>query len=304
MLIALTVMVAVILDHLLSEPKRFHPLVGFGYLANWLERKVNHEGSGRRLKGVLALTLLCLPALLVYAIVWFWPESSAALGCLLLYLALGGQSLRRHAVQVYRALLVGDLKQARMRVGYIVSRETQDMNETQVSQAAVESVLENGCDAIFSAIFWFVVLGPAGVVLYRISNTLDAMWGYRTPRFEQFGWAAAKLDDLLNWVPARLTALTYALMGRFTLAIHCWRTQGAVWESPNAGPVMAAGAGALAVQLGGAANYHGELKFRPTLGQGNVAQMNDIPRTLNLVLYAQWAWVLVLLVVSGVLTYV
>jgi len=177
----------------------------------------------------------------------------------------------------------------------MVSRNTAALDAGGVARAGSESVLENGSDAVFAALFWFLVAGAPGVVLYRLSNTLDAIWGYRNPRFERFGWAAAKIDDGLNYIPARMVALTYALLGRTALALRCWQRQAPQWDSPNAGPVMAAGAGALGVSLGGAAEYHGELHQRPQLGEGRPAQARDIERALNLVYGGVLLWLALLL---------
>jgi adenosylcobinamide-phosphate synthase len=127
------------------------------------------------------------------------------------------------------------------------------------------------------------------------------MWGYRTPRYFYFGWAAARCDDLLNFIPARLTALTYALAGRFRTAVRCWREQGALWGSPNAGPVMAAGAGALRVRLGGGAFYHGHWRERPVLGEGAEPQTADIPRALRLLQRSLWMWMMGALCIGALL---
>lgn len=194
----------------------------------------------------------------------------------------------------------GDLQEARARVGRIVSRDTGQMDGQAVASAAVESVLENGNDAVFGALFWFLIAGAPGVLLYRLANTLDAMWGYRTPRYLYFGWAAARLDDVLNFIPARLTALTYALIGHTRSALRCWRLQAGAWESPNAGPVMAAGAGALGVGLGGGAYYHGQWEERPALGVGPRPDATSIPAALRLVRLGVILWVCVIGAVQGV----
>ncbi|MHB1619724.1 MAG: adenosylcobinamide-phosphate synthase CbiB [Sulfuricella sp.] len=281
-------LLAVLLDRLLGEPPRWHPLVGFGWLVKKAEARLY---GASRLRGAIAVSLLvggpALAAFLAQRSLgsWGW-----LLDVALLYLAIGAASLGEHAVAVRRALDIGDLDAARQSVGRIVSRDTANMDETAVARATLESVLENGCDAVFGALFWFFVAGAPGVVAYRLANTLDAMWGYKIERYRYFGWAAARLDDLLNWIPARLTALTYVLLGRSGTAWRCWRSQAANWESPNAGPVMAAGAGALTVQLGGSAVYHGQLKSRPPLGAGREPVAADITRAVALVRRGVWLW--------------
>jgi adenosylcobinamide-phosphate synthase len=217
-----------------------------------------------------------------------------------LYFALGHQSLRDHAQRVHEALIKGELVEARAKVGCIVSRDTGQMDRQAVVAAAVESVLENGNDAVFGALFWFLIAGAPGALLYRLVNTLDAMWGYRTPRYLYFGWAAARLDDVLNFVPARLTALTYALIGHTRTALRCWRLQARAWDSPNAGPVMAAGAGALGVGLGGGAHYHGQWEERPPLGVGPRPDPTSIPAALRLVRLGLILWLLVVTAIEAV----
>lgn len=286
---AFTALAGVVLDRLLGEPKRWHPLVGFGRLADAAERALRRGAPGHplgnRLRGLAGWLLVVVP--FVVLATWF---AHPVLDALLLWLALGGRSLGEHARAVAAPLAAGDLDAARAAVGMIVSRDATRLDETGVAQAAVESVLENGNDAVFGALFWFCVAGGAGAVLFRLANTLDAMWGYKDDRRVYFGWAAARLDDGLNFLPARLTALTYALLGRTRDALACWRAQGATWSSPNAGPVMAAGAGALKVGLGGTAIYHGQIEARPPLGLGAAPGAADIRRAVALVGRGQWLW--------------
>lgn len=299
MSVALSCLAGVGLDVIFGEPRRNHPLVIFGRFADRLERHFNGpDGRGWRSHGVTAWCLAVLPLTglawllsLLPAIGW-WVEIT------LLYFALGLRSLGEHLLPVANALRGGDLARARRRVGFIVSRDTTGLDAQGVARAATESALENGSDAVFAALFWFAMAGAPGVVLYRLSNTLDAMWGYRNARFERFGWAAARIDDGLNYIPARLVALTYALLGRTRLALRCWRQQAPLWDSPNAGPVMAAGAGALGVKLGGPAIYQGELHPRPTLGEGSDPEAGDIERALDLLWAGVGLWLLVLLVGS------
>ncbi|WP_212787219.1 adenosylcobinamide-phosphate synthase CbiB [Ferrigenium kumadai] len=288
---------AVLLDRLLGEPRRFHPLVGFGRYAAWLEQRLNVHGASR-LRGVLAWLLAIAPFLLIAFFLLRQPFLQFIVGVLVLYFSLGLRSLSEHAGRIKGALDAGDLPQARQCVGEIVSRDTAAMQEQDVARAGVESVLENGNDAVFGALFWFTLLGAPGALLYRLANTLDAMWGYRTPRYFYFGWAAARVDDVLNYIPARLTALTYALLGNARSALRCWRKQAPAWDSPNAGPVMASGAGSLMLLLGGAASYHGTTELRPSLGAGVAPQAADIYRAVTLVQRGVWLWLALLFIIE------
>lgn len=293
----IVVAVAILLDFTLGELRRWHPLVGFGSLANRVE-SLFYRPTRRR--GIAAVALLLLPALLAAYLLHSWLGSVTTV--VLLYFAVGWRSLHAHARPIAEALELGDITSARRQLQYIVSRDTDNIDAEGISRATVESVLENGCDAIFAAIFWAAVAGAPGVVLYRLANTLDAMWGYKNEHYLQFGWAAARLDDLLNYIPARLTAFSYSAMGSFRHGLSCWRTQGQHWKSPNAGPVMSAGAGSLGLLLGGRAQYHGSTQSRPTLGRGRAPIATDIRRSLRLIDRALILWLLTLLAIALPLT--
>jgi adenosylcobinamide-phosphate synthase len=289
-------------DRLFGEVRRFHPLVGFGRWAKGVETTVRRVLGEHRACGVAAWMLAVLPWLALA--LWLresHPLAHWGVDVALLYFALGGRSLGEHAEAVAAPLAAGDLDQARTRVGWIVSRDTRALDATGVARAGTESVLENGNDAVFGALFWFVIAGGAGALLFRLANTLDAMWGYRNPRYLRFGWAAARIDDVLNLIPARLTALTYALLGHTRCALRCWRAQATGWDSPNAGPVMAAGAGALGVSLGGAAIYHGQEETRPGLGEGPPPDAHTVRAAVRLVERGSLLWLVVLGLASAAL---
>jgi adenosylcobinamide-phosphate synthase len=304
-MLALLTMGGIALDWLLGEVRRWHPLVGFGRFANALEYRLNHGGL-RYAKGALAWSLAVLPPVLLAWWLISWVARidllpAAVMHVVLLYFSLGLRSLRDHTSPIEHALLQGDLPHARQLTARIVSRDTGNADASDLAKAAVESLLENGNDAVFGTLFWFVVAGGPGALLFRLVNTLDAMWGYRTPRFHAFGGVAARSDDVLNWIPARLTALSYALLGDMRCAWICWRTQAAAWPSPNAGPVMAAGAGALRIVLGGHAEYGGVPENRPPLGSGRHARAADIGRAWRLVAKATALWIVMLAIAGFVL---
>ncbi|HWV03659.1 MULTISPECIES: adenosylcobinamide-phosphate synthase CbiB [unclassified Ralstonia] len=297
-LVTLATLAGVLLDRLFGEVPRWHPLVGFGRIATAIERCMNRAPAAfawSRIAGLLAWAGTVLPFVLLAG--WLAvmtrdvsPWLVAALDAIALYFAIGARSLHDHIAPIALALRDADLPRARALASRIVSRDLTQAADEPIARAAVESALENGSDAVFAPLFWLVVAGAPGVVLYRLANTLDAMWGYRNARFTGFGWAAARIDDVANWIPARLTAISYALLGHTADALRCWRTQAPQWSSPNAGPVMAAGAGSLRVQLGGAARYEGVDEARPSLGTGETAAAADITRALTLVSRTLWLW--------------
>lgn len=301
---ALVCAAALLLDHCLGEPRRWHPVIGFGNLAAGLEQRLNRGAQYRVGRGLLAVMLLVVPLtfltwLVVPAAPWWLVPVLEAVG---LWLALSLRGLREHGLAVAMPLERQDLTGARPAVGAIVSRNAEQLDEPGIARAATESVLENGADAVFASLFWFLVAGLPGVVLHRMVNTLDAMWGYRNARFLSFGRVAARLDDVMNWVPARLTALTYAVLGDTRQALRCWQTQTSAWDSPNAGPVMAAGAGSLNVILGGPAPYGDRIRRRPILGAGKVATAGAVRGALTVVTRGAWLWVVLVLLGTLVVT--
>jgi len=291
--ITLSIILAIILDHLLGEAKRYHPLVGFGRLAGWLEttlRKPGQRPLAAKLSGMQGWALLTLPFPLLLSQLSLSGFYAIIFDSLVLYVCIAPSSLKLHALKVYQAIREQSLIEAQQQVARIVSRDTDRMDKQQVQKAVIESVLENGADAVFAPIFWFIIAGPAGAVFYRLSNTLDAMWGYKNSDYYYFGRFAARMDDLLNYLPARLTALSYALTGATRQALNCWRHQASFLDSPNAGPVMTAGAGAIDVQLGGSTYYHGQRKEKIHFGSSRQSSPDDILRANNLILRSLFLW--------------
>ncbi len=299
--LTMILILAVLLDYWLGEPKKYHPLVFFGQLAESVEKKLNKQNDAakkQKTKGLISLFLLLIPLSTIIYLLLQQSLTNGLFAAVILYFCIAANSLQQHANAVFQALEANDQNLAKKKVAMIVSRQTENMTMDDIQKATIESVLENGADAVFAPIFWFIVAGPAGAVLYRLSNTLDAMWGYKSQRFLYFGWAAARFDDLLNWIPARLTALSYALLGQTTLAINCWNKQAHQLESPNAGPVMTSGAGSLNLTLGGPAWYHGKLKDKVFFGGQNTPVNHDIHRAFYLIKHSIILWVFVVFILQ------
>ncbi len=297
-MVFVVIILAIIADGILGEPKKWHPLAGFGSVAQAVERisdKSKFERISPFLRGLACWLMLVVPFTIIawQALAWMPLYLQSIAECLILYFTIGWKSMQQHAKEVHSYLIADDIQSARQSVSKIVSRETKDLNEEDVARGAVEAVIENGSDCVLSPIFWFVLLGAPGALMFRLANTLDAMWGNKTEHYIQFGRASARIDDILNWVPARLTALGYAMSGNFSGAMHCMKTQKAETEGPNAGLVMAAGGGALGIKLGGSVVYHGQVDERPVLGRGRETEARDILRAIWLVWHTIGIWLII-----------
>lgn len=268
-----------------------HPVVWMGALIDQLERRLN-TGDRRRAKGILALALLLLvTALLAGAIAWGlrqvpfgWVAEAVLATAFLAQKELG------RAVRAVADALGTSLEAGRRQVSQIVGRDPDQLDEAGVARAAIESLAESASDGVIAPLFWLLIGGLPGIALYKAVNTADSMIGHRTERHAAFGWASARLDDLLNWVPARLTALLLCGAGflvkdadaerGWTAALRDARKH----ESPNAGWPEAAMAGALDFSLGGPRAYEGEVHDLPEFGAGGRRDLgaNDIRKALEL----------------------
>lgn len=274
-----------LLDRLLGDPRRGHPVAVFGSWAGQVEDRCYRPD---RRSGVLATMLALAPlAALGLAARRLPPTGQTVATAATTWAALGGTSLAREAGAVHDLLASGDLPGARVRVRHLVGRRTEESSADEVARATVESVAENTSDAVVGTLVWGALLGPLGVLLHRGANTLDAMWGHRSPRYAEHGWAAARFDDVLGWLPARVTVLATAAAAGLAGAppssvLRTAVTDGRTHPSPNAGPVEAGFAAALRLQLGGRNDYDGEVEDRCRLGDGPPPTAGDIPRTVTL----------------------
>ncbi len=267
------------IDRIVGDPKAIpHPVVGIGRFILFLETRLNRPGLNRvpaRLLG--ALTVLAVVGVsygatwgilkLASTVPWlFWPLQLWLMGT-----TIAWKGLHRAGLEIFQSLSRGDLAKARRQVGMIVGRDTTDLPKPELIRATVESVAENTVDGVMAPLLFGLAGGAPLAMAYRAVNTLDSMLGYKNERYLHFGWAAARLDDLANWIPARLTAVLMALaawlmrMNGLRALRIAWR-DAAKHPSPNGGWPEAVVAGALGVRLGGFNRYHGVISFREYLG--------------------------------------
>jgi adenosylcobinamide-phosphate synthase len=275
-------------DRLFGDPARLHPVAGFGRIAGGLERRLwrPSRAVGALYAGGLVGTVAAGTACVERARD-ARPRRRAALGALVVWSTLGGRSLEQAALALAGAVDRGELGSARALAATLVGRDPSELDAAELCRAAVESVAENTSDAVVAPLLWAALLGAPGVAAYRAANTLDAMVGHRSERHRSFGWAAARLDDLVNWPAARLSSLLAiawapAVGGCRAAAWRAAWQDGAAHSSPNAGRVEGAFAGALSLTLGGVNRYAHGTERRPTLGTGPAPTVADVARSVRL----------------------
>ena len=282
---ALGLLLGAAADALLGDPRRGHPVAGFGAVAAALERRTHRDHRGA---GVVHVGLLVGGAVVLGRALERGPAAWRVLvTAAATWTVLGGSSLAGHGAALARELADGDLAAARRRVPSLCGRDPESLDADGLARAGVESLAENTSDAVVAPLLWGAVAGVPGLLGYRAVNTLDAMVGHRSPRYARFGWAAARLDDAANLVPARATAALVALLapavgGSPRTALATWRRDAGAHPSPNAGPVEAAAAGALGVGLGGRTVYAHGTEDRPRLGDGPPPGPADLRRAARL----------------------
>jgi len=278
----------VVADDILGDPCRGHPVAGYGRLVTALEKRSYADDRPRgAFFALLALVPLVFGARRVDVAVRTRPLARTALLALATWTVLGARSLRDVGAAMADHLAAGDSAAARALLPSLCGRDPHGLDDTGLTRACIESLAENTSDAVVAPLLWGAVGGLAGLLGYRAVNTLDAMVGHRSPRYEQFGTAAARLDDAANLVPARVAAgLSLAVApfvgGSVRAGWTAWRADAAAHPSPNAGVCEASAAGVLGVRLGGRTVYTGRVEQRPELGPDREPVVADIWRMIRL----------------------
>ena len=284
---AVGLLLGVLADGVLGDPRRWHPVAGYGNLAAAAERRwwADSRRRGAAYTGGLVLVPVLMGAVAERLAPCGWRR--VAVTAAATWSVLGARSLGHEAMTMAALLGDADLARARERLSHLAGRDAARLGAGELARASMESVAENTSDAVVAPLLWGALAGVPGLLGYRAINTLDAMVGHRATRYLRFGWAAARLDDVANLVPARLTALLAAALapvvgGRTLAALRVWRRDAAQHPSPNAGPVEAAFAGALGVRLGGTNSYGGQPEERGVLDGGRLPGVRDLPRAVRL----------------------
>lgn len=285
---AVGLLLGVAADATLGDPRRAHPVAAFGASARAVEGVLYRD---RRAAGIVYTGVLVggtvTVGVLLERLARRSPVLEAAGTAITTWAVLGGSSLADEGTAMARLLDASELDGARQRLGNLCGRDSAQLSAQELARASVESVAENTSDAVVAPLVWGAVAGIPGLLGYRAINTLDAMVAHRSPRYREFGWSAARLDDLANLVPSRLAALLASACapvvgGSASGAWRTWRRDATAHPSPNAGQIEAAFAGALQIRLGGRTTYGEVPEQRPVLGEGRTADAGDVTRSVEL----------------------
>ncbi|MDP4158869.1 MAG: adenosylcobinamide-phosphate synthase CbiB [Bacillota bacterium] len=296
-----SVLIGFLLDQILGDPRSWpHPVVGIGKAISSLERQLNHGSSEARRRNGVLLTLLvvCGTYLLTWAVVWvaktLHPLLGLAVSTYLIFTTLAGKSLLDAGESVLAPLRKRDLNEARTRLSWLVSRDTENLSEGDIVRGTVETLAENFVDGILSPLFYAALGGAPLAMAFKAVSTLDSMVGYRNERYEEFGWFSARTDDWANYVPARLSVPILLLAGWFRRlsvdhAYRIWKRDASGHPSPNGGNPESIVAGLLGIQLGGINIYHGQTHHRAEMGEIlHPMNYSDIILCRRLVQTATW----------------
>ena len=277
----MTAIIAFLVDTIIGDPNsRWHPVVLMGKLIGalekWFYQKEDSDGKKFTMGAMLVLITLLVTYEAAAAVMMLsyripWSYGSAVAGGILLSFTISPKSLAKAGKGIYTLLILGQLEEARKKVGWIVGRDTENLDDAEIARATVETIAENTVDGIIAPLFFFVIGGVPLAVLYRAANTMDSMIGYKNDKYLYFGRAAAKLDDVLNYIPARITGVLFifaaCVLGfDYKNAYRVMLRDAEKHPSPNGGYAEATVAGALHIRLGGANSYFGKKHFRAYMG--------------------------------------
>ncbi len=277
----------------------------YRWFTHYVHSLGNQFNAGERRQGLIAWCLAVPPWVIAsIAVYHFLCEIHIVFGwawnVAVLYLTMGFRQFSHAFTEMVEALRGGDLDKARQLLGEWRGESASEYNGTEVAKVAIEEGLIGAHRHVFGAIFWFLVLpGPSGAVLYRLAGLLEQKWGGRSEEdYGEFGRFARKVFYYIDWIPVRLTAMSFAVAGDFEDAVHCWRTQATAWMHPEQGVVLASGAGALGVRLGETLHHHGTVSFRPELGLGDDADVNTMASAVGMVWRALVMWMLIIALIA------